>query len=458
MSENDENKESVQKYDDGHEHSDGDTGKTRSNGQLTPDEAAKLQEAEEQVDLEIPQTEEGAKKNSKGLQAVFAVVAIGLFALYLVNQGLGGKGQQSAEQQTGMPPRQGAGNALIGKGEEVKDDPLAVPTNPAMIQLAASDAVAREASAVASLEQGNPVVSMNRSTGAEGWDPTKQLPPAPPETVSAPQTAAPSRPETSAKQEERVNPKMDAVNQFLSVYMSYPSPGLAVSQTRAQELEALAAQEQAAVEAGASRNEDGSQGNGNAQQVQGQQQGNVVADAGDIAYGEMPLTTDSRMPGSPVKVVLRGGKLNGAVLMGTNTPIGSNGQIFKMTSMTLRGRGTYPISAVLINPADYDMANIADKRRNPTFLRTIATIGVQWAARFGQAKINNNSTTTITSNAVVTTNGRQRNKDLAVGALGEAVGDAEDAATGYINEKLAPYSKVLPGKEVGVLFLSSVVL
>lgn len=453
MSENDENKESVQKHEDGQKHSGGDTGKTRSNGQLTPDEAAKLQEAEEQVDLEIPQTEEGAKRISKVPKVGFAVVAFGLFALYLVNQGLGGKGQQSD-----MPARQGAGNAVIGKGEEVKDGPLAVPTNPDMIRLAASDAAAREASAVDSLKEGKPIVSLNPYVGVEGWDPNKKLPPGPPETLPEEEKKVSSRPETSAKQEEKVNPKMDAVNQFLSVYMSYPSPGLAVSQTRAQELEALAAQEQAAVEAGASRNEDGSQGNGNAQQVQGQQQGNVVVDAGDMAYGESTLTTDSRMPGSPVRVVLRGGKLNGAVLMGTNTPIGSNGQIFKMTSMTLRGRGTYPISAVLINPADYDMANIADKRRNPTFLRTIATIGVQWAARFGQAKINNNSTTTITSNAVVTTNGRQRNKDLAVGALGEAVGDAEDAATGYINEKLAPYSKVLPGKEVGVLFLSSVVL
>lgn len=425
---------------------------------LTPEEAAKLQEGDGSVDTTIPQFDEGDKKSSKMPKVIFAVVAIGLFSLSLINQGMGGR-STSQEQQTqegAEQPRQGAGQAIIGKGDDVRDNALDLPTNPEIMRLNASDAVAREASAVAANERGESVVSFNRSTGAEGWDPT-QLPPPPKEVAPTEQVQnKPSNPNPNQKQEERVNPKAEAVTQFLSVYMSYPTPGLAVSATRVQELEALAQQQQqqAAAESGTVAQGDTTvQTGGNAQQ-----QGNVVVDAGDMAYGENTLAVDSRRPGSPVRVVIRGGRLNGAILMGTNAPVGTNGQVFKMTTMTIRGKGTYPISAVLINPEDYDMANIADKRRNPSFLRTLSIIGVQWAARFGHAKINNNSSTTITNNAVVTNNGQQRNKDLAIGALGEAIGDAEDAATGYINEKLAPYSKVLPGKEVGVLFLSSVVL
>ena len=422
---------------------------------LSPEEAAKRQEEEVPVDTTIPPSEDGKKKSSKMPKVIFAVVALGLFTLYLINQGLGG-GSSAPEQQMQAgdgPPKQGAGQAVIGKGDDVRDNALDLPTNPEIMRLNASDAAAREASAIAANERGESVVSLNRGTGAEGWDPTK-LPPPPKDAV--PTEQAQNRPSNSnQKQEERVNPKAEAVNQFLSVYMSYPTPGLAVSSTRAQELEAMAEQQQQAAEGGGTVAPGGAPGQTGSN---AKQQGNVLVDAGDMVYGESTLAVDSRRPGSPVRVVIRGGRLNGAILMGTNAPVGGNGQVFKMTTMTIRGKGTYPISAVLINPEDYDMTNIADKRRDPSFLRTLSIIGVHWAARFGQAKINNNSTTTITNNAVVTNNGRQRNKDLAVGALGEGIGDAEDAATGYINEKLAPYSKVLPGKEVGVLFLSSVVL
>ena len=85
-------------------------------------------------------------------------------------------------------------------------------------------------------------------------------------------------------------------------------------------------------------------------------------------------------------------------------------------------------------------------------------MGIKFASEFGMAKLNNGAETIISNNAVVTTNGRKSNKQLALGALGSGIGGAEGAIQGYIDEKLQPYSKVYPGKEVGILFLSSVVI
>lgn len=413
-----------------------------------PDGALETQSHAEVVEDDLNTAlikDDTAKPGKKGIsltKKILAALIVGAFGLYIMSNIQGG-GNEADKQEV----KKGTGSVLLGSNPPVDGDPFADTTNPEVGDLRDDEEKTRAASAIETQLTGKEGGSLSPDSGAGPFRGGMDLPPEPEKNPGIqPTERDTSISATPGKAEEKpVNPKIEALSAFLGVYMSYPAPGTSGYTETAIQQEVEMQQQ----------NVQAPQGNGTGEQ---QSAAKVYADAGDMAYGESTLTADSRNPGSPVRAVIRSGKLSGAVLMGTNEPLGASQQIFRMTSITIKGKGTYPVSAVLVNPEDYDMTTVSDEKRNPSFLRTLTAMGIKFASEFGMAKLNNGAETIISSNAVVTTNGRKSNKQLALGALGSGIGGAEGAIQGYIDEKLQPYSKVYPGKEVGILFLSSVVI
>ena len=418
------------------------------------EEAAGQTETNE-VGNEVDTSETKEKKKGSFAKKAIPGAIIAGFIIYAFTQtgSVTQKPQQEAAQaQQDAQVNSLGGTAVVGKAQQLAVDPFAEPNNPELAEMAASDALLREKTALEKQAKGAEGASLDGNAGAGKI--ALDLPPEPKNEPAGDSGSVSTGVKTGQQKQEkaaevvRVNPKMEAVANFLHVYQSYPQPAYFAPAGRAEQLQAEAEAREAAAQADTPAARDGKTENQ-------QPQGKLVADAGDMKYGESTLTADSRMAGSPVRVVLKGGNLAGAVLLGETVPAGGNRQLFKLNTITLKGKGTYPVSAILVNPNDYDISSISDERSNPSFLKALTALGIKFAGEFGRAKLNNDTQTTITGRAVVTSNGKKTNKELALGALGSGIGGAEAALQGYVDEKLQPYTKVYPGKEVGVLFLSS---
>ena len=178
--------------------------------------------------------------------------------------------------------------------------------------------------------------------------------------------------------------------------------------------------------------------------------------AGEISYAQMTSALNSIVPQTPPRAIIRGGKLNGGILLGQMEVIESRYLVLKFSTLTL-GRKTYPISAIAVNP-DMQDAGIMDSVRDRTWTRTALQAGVGFIQAFGAAKLEEGSKTTQNANGSSSTEAPKRsNKETAIVALG---GSAQ-AVKGTVDQeilKLKDEVKVGPGKEIGVLFMQPLTL
>lgn len=178
--------------------------------------------------------------------------------------------------------------------------------------------------------------------------------------------------------------------------------------------------------------------------------------AGEISYAQMTSALNSIVPQTPPRAIIRGGKLNGGILLGQMEVIESRYLVLKFSTLTL-GKKTYPISAIAVNP-DMQDAGIMDSVRDRTWTRAALQAGVGFVQAFGAAKLEEGTTTTQNANGSSSTSVPKRsNKETAIIALG----GAGQAVKGTVDKeiiKLKDEVKVGPGKEIGVLFMQPLTL
>lgn len=178
--------------------------------------------------------------------------------------------------------------------------------------------------------------------------------------------------------------------------------------------------------------------------------------AGEISYAQMTSALNSIVPQTPPRAIIRGGKLNGGILLGQMEVIEGRYLVLKFSTLTL-GKKTYPISAIAVNP-DMQDAGIMDSVRDRTWTRAALQAGVGFVQAFGAAKLEEGTKTTQNSNGSSSTESPKRsNKETAIIALG----GAGQAVKGTVDQeiiKLKDEVKVGPGKEIGVLFMQPLTL
>lgn len=178
--------------------------------------------------------------------------------------------------------------------------------------------------------------------------------------------------------------------------------------------------------------------------------------AGEISYAQMTSALNSIVPQTPPRAIIRGGKLNGGILLGQMEVIESRYLVLKFSTLTL-GKKTYPISAIAVNP-DMQDAGIMDSVRDRTWTRAALQAGVGFVQAFGAAKLEEGTKTNQNVNGSSSTEVPKRsNKETAIVALG---GSAQ-AVKGTVDQeilKLKDEVKVGPGKEIGVLFMQPLTL
>lgn len=178
--------------------------------------------------------------------------------------------------------------------------------------------------------------------------------------------------------------------------------------------------------------------------------------AGEISYAQMTSALNSIVPQTPPRAIIRGGKLNGGILLGQMEVIESRYLVLKFTTLTL-GKKTYPISAIAVNPEMQD-AGIMDSVRDRTWTRAALQAGVGFVQAFGAAKLEEGTTSNQTAYGSTSTSVPKRsNGETAIVALG---GSAQ-AIKGTVDQEIAKLKdevKVGPGKEIGVLFMQPLTL
>lgn len=178
--------------------------------------------------------------------------------------------------------------------------------------------------------------------------------------------------------------------------------------------------------------------------------------AGEISYAQMTSALNSIVPQTPPRAIIRGGKLNGGILLGQMEVIESRYLVLKFNTLTL-GKKTYPISAIAVNPEAQD-AGIMDSVRDRTWTRAALQAGVGFVQAFGAAKLEEGTTSNQTAYGSTSTSVPKRsNGETAIVALG---GSAQ-AIKGTVDQEIAKLKdevKVGPGKEIGVLFMQPLTL
>ena len=178
--------------------------------------------------------------------------------------------------------------------------------------------------------------------------------------------------------------------------------------------------------------------------------------AGEISYAQMTSSLNSIVPQTPPRAIIRGGKLNGGILLGQMEVIESRYLVLRFTTLTL-GKKTYPVSAIAVNPEMQD-AGIMDSVRDRTWTRAALQAGVGFVQAFGAAKLEEGTTSTQTPlGGTSTTVPKRSNGETAIVALG---GGAQ-AIKGTVDQEIAKLKdevKVGPGKEIGVLFMQPLTL
>lgn len=179
--------------------------------------------------------------------------------------------------------------------------------------------------------------------------------------------------------------------------------------------------------------------------------------AGDQVYAQLTTSLNSVVPQTPVRAVIRGGKLNGGVLLGMIENVNDRYLVLKYSTLTLNKK-TYPISAVAVNPEAMD-AGIVDVVNNKTWSKAALQAGVGFVQAFGAAKLEEGTTNTInpTTGATTTSTPIRSNKQTAMIGLGgaaQAIKPTIDAEVNNIKNEVIVHQ----GKEMGVIFLQPVYL
>lgn len=196
----------------------------------------------------------------------------------------------------------------------------------------------------------------------------------------------------------------------------------------------------------------GAAGNGtNAQRILDSDVG-----AGEISYAQMTSALNSIVPQTPPRAIIRGGKLNGGILLGQMEVVESRYLVLKFNTLTL-GKKTYPIAAIAVNPEMQD-AGIMDSVRDRAWTRAALQAGVGFVQAFGAAKLEEGTTSNQNAFGGTSTSVPKRsNGETAIVALG---GSAQ-AIKGTVDQEIAKLQdevKVGPGKEIGVLFMQPLTL
>lgn len=186
--------------------------------------------------------------------------------------------------------------------------------------------------------------------------------------------------------------------------------------------------------------------------------GTINADiaAGELLYGELTTTLDTRVKATPVRVVIRGGKYNGAIAMGRMSNVDDEFMVLEFNMMTI-GKKTYPINAIAINPNDWDV-KISDKTYSGNWKRAALLAGKGYIQSYGESYLSDNMTTTVSDGAVVQSrSGTLSAKGRNAQALSGAMKTLDPFVQDYINKETKSYSQTFPGKEMGLLFMAPVV-
>lgn len=173
--------------------------------------------------------------------------------------------------------------------------------------------------------------------------------------------------------------------------------------------------------------------------------------AGEIMYAQMTSALNSIVPQTPPRAIIRGGKLNGAVLLGQMETVESRYLVLRFTTLTL-GKKTYPVNAIAVNPEMQD-AGIMDNVRDRTWTRAALQAGVGFVQAFGAAKLEEGTTTNVSNEGWSSSTTPDRtNKETALIALGGAAQAVKPTVDQEI-AKLKDEVTVQPGKELGILFM-----
>ena len=196
-------------------------------------------------------------------------------------------------------------------------------------------------------------------------------------------------------------------------------------------------------------------GGGMSTAAQAQANANSIPDsdigAGEIMYAQMTSALNSIVPQTPPRAIIRGGKLNGAVLLGQMETVESRYLVLRFTTLTL-GKKTYPVNAIAVNPEMQD-AGIMDNVRDRTWTRAALQAGVGFVQAFGAAKLEEGTTTNVSNEGwSSSTTPNRTNKETALIALGGAAQAVKPTVDQEI-AKLKDEVTVQPGKELGILFM-----
>ena len=178
--------------------------------------------------------------------------------------------------------------------------------------------------------------------------------------------------------------------------------------------------------------------------------------AGEISYAQMTSALNSIVPQTPPRAIIRGGKLNGAIVLGQMEVIEGRYLVLRFNTLTL-GKKTYPISAIAVNPEMHD-AGMMDSVHDRTWTRAALQAGVGFVQAFGAAKLEEGTTSNQNAyGGTSTTVPKRSNGETAIVALGGAA----QSIKGTVDQEIAKLKdevKVGPGKEMGVLFLQPLTL
>ena len=178
--------------------------------------------------------------------------------------------------------------------------------------------------------------------------------------------------------------------------------------------------------------------------------------AGEISYAQMTSALNSIVPQTPPRAIIRGGKLNGAIVLGQMEVVEGRYLVLRFNTLTL-GKKTYPISAIAVNPEMHD-AGMMDSVHDRTWTRAALQAGVGFVQAFGAAKLEEGTTSNQNAyGGTSTTVPKRSNGETAIVALGGAA----QSIKGTVDQEIAKLKdevKVGPGKEMGVLFLQPLTL
>lgn len=178
--------------------------------------------------------------------------------------------------------------------------------------------------------------------------------------------------------------------------------------------------------------------------------------AGEISYAQLTSGLNSIVPQTPPRAIIRGGKLNGAILLGQMEVVDSRYLVLKFNTLMLNKK-TYPIAAIAVNPEMQD-AGIVDTVRDRAWTRGALQAGVGFVQAFGAAKLEEGTSSTQNQYGSTTTEVPKRsNSETAIIALGGAA----QAVKGTVDQEIAKIRdevKIEPNKEIGVLFMQPLIL